>query len=218
MAPKVKRTVVKRTYDGSRRKAQARATRRSIVEAAYRLFVERGYAGTTIDAIADEAGVAPQTVYGGFGGKIAILKEVIDQALVGDDEPVPLIEREEIRRAFQQPHPEAFLRLVAVMAVGVSRRFAPLAPAVEAAAQADDEIRAMRAGSFDYRRQDAHAVAVELAKRKGVRTDLSIDDITDRLFALMGNETYGLCVLGAGWSEERYEAFIADTWIRTLLA
>src|SRR5947208_2674838 len=87
-------TSTKRKYDSSRRQAQARETQRQIVEAARRLFIERGYMGTTIEQIAAEAGVAVETIYATFGNKRAVLARLVDISVVGDDEPGPLLERE----------------------------------------------------------------------------------------------------------------------------
>ena len=80
----------KRPYRSSLREEQARTTRRAIVEAGTALFVERGFAGTTVDAIAERAGVSRKTVFTSVGGKVGLLKLAIDWALVGDDEPVAL--------------------------------------------------------------------------------------------------------------------------------
>lgn len=81
----------KRTYNSSRRKEQARLTSRQIVGAARKLFIDRGYSGATIEAIAQEAGVAAETVYAAFGNKRAILSKLIDVSIVGDDESIPLL-------------------------------------------------------------------------------------------------------------------------------
>ena len=97
-----KKTTTGRRYDSTRRKQQARQTRREITEAARKLFTERGYAGATMGAIADEAGVAVETIYATFGSKSSILSHLIDVSVVGDDEPVPLLERPEILETEQE--------------------------------------------------------------------------------------------------------------------
>ena len=84
----------KRTYDSSRRKEQARLTRREIIKAARKLFITYGYSGATMESIAREAGVAVETVYASFGSKRAILSNLIAVSLVGDDEPIPLLQRQ----------------------------------------------------------------------------------------------------------------------------
>src|ERR1700754_4854471 len=84
---------VKRDYRSGLRAAQAEQTRRSIVSAAARLFVEGGYADTTIDAVAASAGVSRKTVFTAVGGKVDLLKTALDWAVVGDDRPVPMADR-----------------------------------------------------------------------------------------------------------------------------
>src|SRR5690349_16921128 len=82
-----------RKYDSTRRQAQARQTRLQIAEAARTLFFERGYAGTSIEAIAEGAGVAPETIYATFKNKRNILSFVFDIAIGGDDENIRLLDR-----------------------------------------------------------------------------------------------------------------------------
>ena len=82
-----------RKYDSSRRKEQARRTRLQITEAARQLFLERGYSGATIEAIAEKAGVAKETVYAIFGSKRSILVFLLDISVGGDDQPVQLLDR-----------------------------------------------------------------------------------------------------------------------------
>src|SRR5262245_5178069 len=82
----------RRRYESPLRDQQARQTRQAIVAAANRLFVGRGYAATSLADIAREAAVARPTVFSAFGSKAALLREVVDQALAGDDEPVPVSE------------------------------------------------------------------------------------------------------------------------------
>src|SRR5215510_13295482 len=98
---------VKRAYSSRLRAAQARQTRRSIVSAAARLFVEDGFGTTTIDAVADAAGVSRKTVFTAVGGKVALLKLALDWAVAGDDEPIPLADRPEIARLFRDRDPAA---------------------------------------------------------------------------------------------------------------
>ena len=83
----------RRAYDSPRRRQQAQATRRAVLEAARELFTEHGYVATTIGAVAARAGVSPETVYAAFGNKRSLLSELLDVAIVGDDAPVPVLER-----------------------------------------------------------------------------------------------------------------------------
>src|SRR6266487_317916 len=94
---------VKKPYSSELRAAQARATRRAIVDAAARLFIAHGYGATTVDAIARAAGVSRKTVFTSVGGKIEALKLAIDWAAVGDDEPVPMLERPHVKAGQGEP-------------------------------------------------------------------------------------------------------------------
>src|SRR5947207_10184876 len=94
---------VKKPYKSTLREAQAKATRRAIVDAAARLFVERGYGATTVDAIAAAAGVSRKTVFTSVGGKLDALKLARDWAIVGDDEQIPLMARPQVKQAQAEP-------------------------------------------------------------------------------------------------------------------
>ena len=97
----------KRAYNSTRRKNQAKETRRMIIEAARKLFYELGYNYATIDAIAREAGVAAETIYAIFGNKQTILMNLIQVTVVGDDENIPLLERPFIKDALKDNRPAA---------------------------------------------------------------------------------------------------------------
>src|SRR4051795_13330370 len=100
-----------RRYDSPRRRAQAEATRREILEAAERLFVRDGYAATTMAAIAREAGVALKTVYVAFETKSGVLRALWNLRLRGDQADVPIQDRAWYREVLAHPDPERALRL-----------------------------------------------------------------------------------------------------------
>ena len=86
---------VKRKYSSAKREAQARETRRTVLDAAHELFVSTGYAATTMQAIAERADVAVQTVYAVFGNKRELLRQLIESTVTGDDDPLPITDRPE---------------------------------------------------------------------------------------------------------------------------
>src|SRR5450759_1459871 len=96
-------TGVKRPYRSTLRVAHADSTRLAVVQAAARLFIERGYVATSIESIAEAAGVSRATVFTSVGGKPVLLKKAYDIALVGDDVQVPLAERERSRAIRAEP-------------------------------------------------------------------------------------------------------------------
>src|SRR5690242_8210033 len=103
-----KKSAVKRPYNSSRRQDQARATRRAIVDAAARLYVQKGYVATSVDEIAAEAGVGRATVFG-VGGKAELLKLAHDFAVGGDDEPVRLVDRPRAQEVRAAPDARSYL-------------------------------------------------------------------------------------------------------------
>ena len=102
----------KRGYESPLRDEQARATRRAIVAAAAELFIAQGYAATTIDAIAKAANVSRKTVFAAGGSKFALLKDAYDWSLVGDDEPIPMADREPVQRIIATSDPARAVRTV----------------------------------------------------------------------------------------------------------
>src|SRR5687767_5931024 len=99
----------RRAYRSQVRDEQAAATRERVAHAAADLFLQQGFAGTTVAGVAARAGVSAQTVYNAFGTKAAVLKAAYDVALVGDGEPVPLAERPEVVALYAQPDPVRFM-------------------------------------------------------------------------------------------------------------
>src|SRR5580658_881742 len=154
----------RRTYNNSRREEGARQTRRAIVASAQALFVEHGYPATTFSAIADGAGVSVQTVYAHFPAKRDLLKEVIDQAVVGDDEPVAIPDRPEVAAILAEPSAEGKLRLHAAHAVAISQRATAVDQMLRSAAAIDPEAaelwrRGMRARQAGMEQFAAHLSA-----------------------------------------------------------
>ena len=134
--------VVKRRYESARRQEQARQTRRAILDAAGRLFVDPGYAATPLTAIAAEAGVAVQTVYAVFGSKRQLLSELVDVTVAGDDEPVALPDRPFVAEIRALPDPRAKLARYARHLAETHARQAEVMIALAGAATADADAAA----------------------------------------------------------------------------
>src|SRR5260370_8659942 len=98
--PRVKE---KRPYPSTLRQAQASQTRARILDTAQRLSTQRGYAATTMEVIASEAGGATDTVYAAFGTKAGLLHKLLDVRVGGDDRPVALLDRAEPRKVGAEP-------------------------------------------------------------------------------------------------------------------
>ena len=133
----------KRSYNSSRRALQAAQTRDDVLRAGTELFRETGWAGTTLAAIAERAGVSVETVYNGFGSKKGLLRAAIDVAVVGDTEPIPFVERPEFR-AFGEGPLEQRIATTATVTAAIHERGAALWLALVEAARSDDEVDGWR--------------------------------------------------------------------------
>src|SRR5690348_16854235 len=173
-----------------RRARQAAATRARIVEAAGRLFAERGYGATTIDAVASEADVAVETVYARFKNKRNLLGAYLDMSIVGDAEPVPLLERPAVQAVQAATDQREQVRLLARIMRGVLERNAPVHAVLRAAVAVDPDLEALVVEDDDRRRVTQRAF-IELLKSRGtLRDGLSINDAVDTMSALFNPDTY----------------------------
>jgi AcrR family transcriptional regulator len=206
---------MKRSYDSTNRQAQARVTRAAIRDAAARLFVERGYAATTIQAIADEAEVAPQTVYAVFKTKFAVLKEAIEVSIVGDDEPIPLLERDDIVTIGEEPDQRRRAGLMARAMAAIQERAAPMSLVARDAAAADPEVAAFWKLGKEQRRTGMVDAAKRLAGDDGLR--IPVGEAADVLWVICSPDVFMQFTRDKGWSRDRYEAWVLDAMERTLL-
>src|SRR5262245_36718523 len=143
MSDAVKSPPARRRYDATRRQAAAAKTRHTIARAARELFLARGYAATTMAAIAEAAGVAHDTVYATFGPKAALFRHLVEIALSGTDEPIPALERDIVRQARAEPDQGRILDLLAHTIRLIHERLAPLVEVLSVAAQTDAELKAV---------------------------------------------------------------------------
>jgi AcrR family transcriptional regulator len=207
----------RRRYESPRRREQAAATRRVILEAAERLFAKRGYVGTTVAEIAEEAEVALKTVYAVFGTKAEVLRALWNLRMRGDEEPVPMPERAGYREIIDEPDPRRRLALVARNTRVLRERTAPLTEIIRQAAPADEQIAAL----WERFQRELYELGVcgivETLERDGV---LAADATTasDIGWALTHPDLYQLLVGRRGWSPEAYERWLAETLCAQLIA
>ena len=207
----------KRSYNSARRQAQARETRRQILEAARRLFATRGYVGTTMEALAAEAGVAVETVYATFGSKRAVLARLVDISVGGDERPIPILERSEPQRMRAEPDQRRQLRLFAAGIREIMERVGPLFGVMRGAAATEPEIAELLRGLLVARRQAMGMVVQWLEHNGPLRAGLSADEAADTLWTLSSAEVHQLLTEDRGWAGERYERWLGDTLIALLL-
>jgi AcrR family transcriptional regulator len=208
---------VKKPYNSALRAAQARATRRAIVDAAARLFTERGYGATTIDAIAEAAGVSRKTVFTSVGGKTEALKLAMDWAIVGDDEPVPMLERPHVRAMQHEPDARRILTAYARAVREAGARTSPLHQVVRAAAGLDEEVRTLADEGGAQRLRGMRFLAQQLADRGALKPGLTPTEAADVLWLLNDPGVYYRLVVEQHWNPDRYQDWLADSLISLLI-
>jgi AcrR family transcriptional regulator len=202
---------------GTRRAQQARATRRRIIDRAANLFVEQGYAATTLDQIAAAAGVAVQTVYFHFRNKATVLKEVVDVAAVGDDEPVPLLDRPWVRRVRDEPDGRRALASYLRNSRAIFGRIAPIVRVVWGAAGSDPEMAAQWQTNRDQTYTAQRTVVRWLADKHALRPGLSVDRAADIVFGLVSIDLYLLFTVERGWTPTQWERWVDETLAAAIL-
>jgi AcrR family transcriptional regulator len=195
---------VKRDYRSELRAAQATETRRSIVAAASRLFVEDGYGSTTIDAVADAAGVSRKTVFTAVGGKLELLRTALDWAVAGDDRPVALADRPDIRRLLAERDPQALLRGWVRILVEADARVAGLYRALEVAAGVDPAAQAVLAESQRQRLDGARQIVKRLSALGALRPELTRSGAVDVAWLASDPALFDRLVRVRGWSTRRF--------------
>src|SRR5438270_221433 len=169
----------RRAYHSPRRQEQARQTRLAILEAARPLFIERGYAGTSMGDIAQAAGVSIKTVEAIFGTKAKLLTTLRDVTIVGDDEAIPVAERAWFREVLEEPDPRRQLELHATVSCRIKHRTAALNEVIRRAAQSDPEIGELWQIFQDQFMEDQRTVAERLASRGAFREELDAAGAAD---------------------------------------
>jgi AcrR family transcriptional regulator len=192
--------------------ARTRLARRAVVDAAHRLFLDRGYGATTIEAISELSDVPAATVYRLFSSKRGILKALLDVSIVGDEEAVPMAQRPHVRALLADPDPAVQLGGFVAIAADVNARVAPIYLVLVSAAGADPEAAALLEELTSQRREGQRMVARSLALAGALRPELRERDAVDVIHALMSPEVYRLLVLDRRWKPPRYE-----TWLTRLL-
>ena len=205
-----------RAYVSPRRAEQAKATRRAILESARRLFLSNGYGATSIRAIAEEAGVAVQTVYAVFGNKRQLVIELLENAVTGDDHLVDSrAEDSETSAVRAEPDPRRRAQLGAALARSITERVLPVFKITSDAAAVDPEFAELNQSMIARRRAEMADGATLLAGHDGLR--VSPDDAAASLFVLCSPHVAQLLTEHLGWSFDRYQTWLADAIERLIL-
>lgn len=202
------RVAVNRRYVSPRRQEQARQTRRAILDAAAKLFVDPGYAATPLTAVAAEAGVAVQTVYAVFGNKRQLLSDLVDVTLVGDDEPVAMADRSFVADVRALTGLRAKLTLFARHLAETHARQVNVMLALAGAASADADAAAIWRKNLDDRHRGMMMFAADLAATGEVL--VSQERAADVLWLAQDVRNYDWLVRERGWPVGRFERWFVD--------
>lgn len=206
-----------RVYRSSRREAQARLTRRRVLEAATTVFLDRGFAGSTMRAIAGQAGVSVPTVELLFGTKGRLLKAAIDVAIVGDDEPVPVLDRSWTDTAVNAATTEDFLDIVANMITSAQQRSAGLVLALFEAASTDAELTELAEQMTTQRATTAGWIVDQLTRKAPLGPDRTRQEAIDTVWILMDPAVFDRLTRRRQWTVQQYQRWLATSVARLLI-
>ena len=207
----------RRPHNGEGGQARTRLARAAVIQAARALFLEGGYAATTIEAISDLSDVPPATVYRLFSSKLGILKEVLDVSIAGDDQAGRLADQPHVRALLADPDPRNQLSGFAGIIHGILSRAEPLYRILVSAAATDPDAAVLLAELTRQRQQGQAQFAHSLACTGALRPGLRERDAADIIQALTVPEVYRLLVCDRGWRPDRYEQWLTQTLISQLL-
>jgi AcrR family transcriptional regulator len=211
------RAISTRAYDSSSRREAAQTTRQSILDAARRVFLNKGYAAATMPAIARDAGIALDTVYATVGRKPSLFRLLVETSISGSDRAVPAEERNYVRAIRAETDAARKLRLYAAALRSIQPRLAPLFQVLQGAAPLDPELDALWQNISKRRARNMRALAKDLRATGRLRSDLSVARAADVIWSMNSPEFYLLLVKQRGWSAAQFERWLGDAWIRLLL-
>ena len=205
----------KRRYNSTGRAEQARRSRDAVLREAERLFLERGYAGTTIAAVAAAAGVSVETVYKGFGGKPGLVRAIYDRGLIGTA-AVPAYKRSDDMRA-RETDPTTIMAEWGLLTAEVAALVTPIRLLIRSAAATDPEMATLLDDSDTERLDRMLHHARFLYERGYLRDDVTVTEAADILWTCSSAELYELLVVKREWAPQRFAHFITDFIIASLL-
>ncbi len=208
---------LKRKYDSTRRQAQAEETRRHILDAAHRLFIERGYAGATINEIAKEAGVALKTIYAVFENKRNILIELLNKSSSDrGEEFLPVLERPSVKAVTQERDPRRQMEIFSEVIAGNLEGAAFISEIMNVAAKTEPDIREL-VDRLNKQRWRNMAFAVKQFMANGPLREKDEASATDTVWTLTSPEVFLLLTRERGLSKKKYAEWLADKLTRALL-
>ncbi len=206
-----------RRYRSPLRDEGARRTRQAITAAASELFGADGYTATSLADIAVRAGVARPTVFAAFGSKAALLRQVVDEALAGDDEPLPVAERSWFAPVWEATTQDAVLDAYAEVCTQIGARSARVFETVRRAADASPDVRELWDAHLSNRRVGAHRVTLRVRSMGRLRRGLDVEKAGDILWVFNDPSLYDALVLRSGWTQTQFRTWLAAQMRQSLL-
>ncbi|MGI8757828.1 MAG: TetR/AcrR family transcriptional regulator [Acidimicrobiales bacterium] len=208
---------MKRTYQSPLREEAARVTRGRIRDAAVELFVQNGFVATTMKQVAARAGVAERTVYTAYATKADLFRDAVNVALVGDELPVAILDRGEVRAAMAERDGRQALAQAVTYNVAISERANDLVMVGELSSGADSDMRQFTKEGSRVMAAGMRLFAAALASHRSLRSDVDVDRAADILFFYLSPYTHHLLRRVRGWSAEDFRVWLLDALVRELL-
>ena len=206
-----------RRYDSSLRREQASQTRLRVLDSAQKLFAERGYAASTIEAIARAAQVAVDTVYAAFGSKRGVLKALLDVRVGGDDAPIDLLDRPRPQAVRREPDQRRQIAAFAEDVSAIIERVRPVDDIIRGAAAVDADIAAFRTAVQEHRFGNMRQLVSWLVANGSLRDGLTEEEAAGIVWTMTSPEVHRLLRVSRGWTPERYSTWLRDSLTRILL-
>ncbi len=208
-------SIPRRSYDNSRRQADAEARQHRIIEAATALFVEHGFGGTSIDQIAAAADVSPQTIYATYGSKAAVLSRAIDVAVLGDHGTASLADRMPVLADMSNKQHHLYFATAAHFVRALHERVAPLMRVMEQSAATDPGLEELRMRLAREIRANCALWVAQLGP--ALRPGLTKAQAADVMVTIQSPYIYSMFTADLGWSSDRYEKWLAHALPHLLL-
>ena len=206
-----------RPYDASGRRQRAQQSQERMLEVARDLFAEKGYVETTMEEIAKRAEVAVPTLYAAFGSKRAILSKLVDRLVSGEPGGPPILKTQDAQQAMSDPDRARALTTYAHQMRQILARITPVHEMIKSAARSEPKLAELLARMQKNRFANMEVLAQSIAARGPLREGVGIDEAARTIWVLSSAEVRQLLLQHGGWSEERYEKWLADVLIAALL-
>ncbi len=202
----------KRKYRSVRREEQAAETRNALIDAARRLFATRGYVATSIGDLAQEAGVAVQTIYTSVGGKAALLAALVDR--MDEEAHVPELSR----RMSEATDPRELIALQVLLTRQLNERCGDIMSVLRSAAPSEPGMEKALQEGLQRHRSGCRQTAALLRQIGALRADLTAETAGDIIALLTGPDTWAMLTGQYGWSYDECERWLVETLCTLLLA